>query len=148
MVEFEDLMMPDSVTPLFDTIGADEPEVLDLSTSQRSVTQQSSDLDATIEEFDRLWSQGSEHWPNNVIEQNSLEPSSPHIIELDNGTGRDTGLFKIFNEGTIQSQELSDFTTGRDWMPQKLGEIRKQIGYTGTVLEMFKSFWLPVSIWY
>ena len=124
-------MMPDNdIRPMFDTIGQDEAQVLDLSTSQRSVTQQNSDLDATIEEFDRLWSQGTEHWPNNVIEQNNLENQNPHIIEMEN-ENRETGLFKIFNEGTIQSQELSDFTTGRDWMPQKLAEIRKQIGYTG-----------------
>ena len=58
-VDFEDLMMsdPDAPRPMFDTIGVDEDEVLDLTTSQRSLNPADSVLDQAIEDFDRLWSQ-------------------------------------------------------------------------------------------
>ena len=55
-------------------------------------------------------------------------PDSPQIIELDN---KQNGLIKLFNEGTIQSQELSDLTKNSNLMPRRLAEVRRLIGFIG-----------------
>ena len=135
-VEFEDLLATDEPRPIFDGIGGAnvDNEVLDLSVRPSEIDRDiafQTELDRTIDDFDRLWNQNTEQWPSNVINDHELDPESPHIIELENGQHRDNGLFRIFNEGAIQNQELTDFTSGHDWMPNRFADIRKHIGYTG-----------------
>ena len=67
--------------------------------------------------------------------------------ELENGQNRENGLFKIFNEGAIQNQELADFTSGHDWMPNRFSDIRKHIGYTGKLyINYFANITLSLAL--
>ena len=151
-VEFEDLLAPDEPRPIFDGIGAGivDNGVLDLSVRPSEIDRDiafQNELDRTIDDFDRLWNQNTEQWPANVINEHELDPESPHIIELENGQNRENGLFKIFNEGAIQNQELADFTSGHDWMPNRFSDIRKHIGYTGKLyINYFANITLSLAL--
>ena len=82
-------------------------------------------------------------WSTQTLEENDLMPDSPQIIELD---GKQHGLIKLFNEGTIQRQDLADLTRKSNLMPRRLAEVRKLIGYIGKLSNTLMLFYLSFSI--